>query len=172
MAADERLPPFTLHALQNPVFSVSSTVSRAIRTVAASAPSNVYAAATDGSFKVLDCGASPPREVQSLGPAALAPSKKTIDKLVVLDSVDKLLVLAEGSLTFHSLSTLEVVSAGGAAGRGIGNNAVKGVLAFAVDELNMSKDAVQVAIIKRKGVALFRVTRTNVELLKVRAVCL
>jgi len=138
-----------------------------VRAIAAAPSSSVYAASTDGSFKVLDCNASPPIEVQALSPGGLAPSKKSIDKLVALETVDKLLVLAEGSLTFHSLSTLEVVSAGAAAGRGINNNAIKGVLAFVVDELNMGQDAVQIAIIKRKGVALFRVTRTNVELIQV-----
>lgn len=164
--ASERLPPFSLHTLLTPVFSVSSSVTRAVRSVSVTSPSNVYAAATDGSFKILDCNASPPTETRSLGPASLAPSKKSIDKLAVLETVDRLLVLAEGVLTFHHASTLDVMSSGAAA-RGIGS-AVKNVLSFAVDDFNARPDHVEVAIIRRKGVAHFKVSRNTVELLHVR----
>lgn len=167
----ERLPPFSLHTLLTPVFTVSSTVSRAVRTVSATSPSSVYAAATDGSFKILDCSVSPPVESRSLGPASLAPSKKSIDKLAVLETVDRLLVLAEGVLTFHNASTLDVMSSGAAA-RGIGHSAVKNVLSFAVDDFNARPDHVEIAIIRRKGVAHFKVSRNNVELLHVRLMLL
>jgi len=165
---DGRLEPFSLNTVLSPVFTVSSTVSRALRSVSAANPAHVFASATDGSIKLLDISTFPPTEVHSVNGPGIAPSKKVPDKIAVLATVDRLLVLAEGSLTFHALPSFDVASAGSAGGIGLTSNVVKGVLAFVVDDWNMARDSVQIAIIKRKGVALFRVTRGTVDLLRVR----
>ena len=161
------LLPYSLATVLDPVFPVTSAVSRGLRSLSAVSPAQIFAAGTDSTFKIYDCSTETPIEHLNVPAPGISPSKRNIDRVVVLDVIGKVIVLAEGILSFHDQHTLAPVSAGAAAATG-SSTSVKGVLSFAVDEDRLLPAGVPLVILKRKGIALFRVTRTGVELIQVR----
>jgi hypothetical protein len=161
----EFLPPFGLSVLLPEVFVSGS---KSVKSCAVGPPGFVYFCANDGSLSILDCSVAPPVEHENIPGPGISPSKRQTDRIAVLPSVKRLIVLAQGGiLSFHALPSLASVNAGAASGV-VGTNLVKGVLAFAIDESTTGRESVHVAIMKRKGVAIFRVTSSSVDLLKVR----
>lgn len=180
------LAPFSLEAACTTVFeraqpastaSPSSprvTGSRTVRALAiSSASSRIYAAAADGAFAAFGTGgAASSIQLEHESPTSIAPSRRPIDRISTIDAVGKLVVLSEGTLTFHAMPGLQVVDPG-AAGPMIGS-AVKNVVTFAIDESMTGKNGVNIAIVKRtRGaeptVGLYRVQATTVTVVRVRA---
>ena len=179
------LAPFSLEASLTPVFeraqppptaSPSSprvTGNRTVRSVAVSpASSRIYASAADGGFAAFAMGgAGATVQLEHESPTSIAPSRRPIERMSTIDAVGKLVVLSEGTLTFHAMPGLQVVDPG-AAGPMI-DSAVKNVVAYAVDESMAGKNGVNIAIVKRaRGaeptVGLYRVRASGVDLIRVR----
>ena len=147
-----------------------------VKSLAASAVSSrLYAAEKDGPIAVYSTRDATVR-LENDFESTISPTKRPADRLAVLDAVGKMIVLSAGTLTFHSLSGLGVVDAGAAGS--VMSNAVKNVVLFAVDETMSGKSGgVNVAIVRRvkrtdgvtSQVGLYKVTRTGVDSVKVRA---
>ena len=179
------LAPFSLEASLTPVFEAAqppSTASpssprvaanRTVRSLAVSpASSRIYAAAADGGFAVFATGGTGAEiQLEHQSSTSIAPNRRPIDRMSTIDAVGKLVVLSEGTLTFHAMPSLQVVDPG-AAGPMLGS-AVKNVVTYAVDDSMAGKNGVNIAIVKRtRGaeptVGLYRVRASGVDLIRVR----
>ncbi|KAK9898088.1 hypothetical protein P389DRAFT_170226 [Cystobasidium minutum MCA 4210] len=83
--------------------------------------------------------------------------RRPIEKLAVLPTVGKAIVLSEGILTLHSLPTFTNL---------VAFAPVRGVSTFAVDLSNPQADSVRLCIIKRKTMQLLSISHNQVDLLK------
>jgi hypothetical protein len=161
---DMELAPYSISVVLPEVFVAGS---KFVKSCSVAAPGLIYFCANDGSLTILDCSVSPPIEHEDIPSPGISPSKRQVERIAVLPSINRMIVLAQGgALSFHALPSLAAVNAGAASGV-VGNNIVKGVLSFAVDESTMTRESVHVAIMKRKGVAIFRITTSSVDLLRV-----
>lgn len=82
------------------------------------------------------------------------PGRRPVEKLAVLSTVGKAIVLSEGVLTFHSLPTFAPLPAFGP---------LRGVSTFAVDLSDPHAAFVPVCVIKRKSMQVYHVSQFSIE---------
>ena len=168
--------PYELQSILESVFTSAypdpanhtNVTSATLKSIAALHPAQVFVGSSLGTLSVFT-GANERFSALQQDLISLSQARKSIDRIALLPSVGKALILGEGLLTFHNIANFQVVSAGSAAPVVGSGNTVKGVVTFAVDDyMTEGQDAVNIAILKRKTVALYRVTRTGVDTLRVR----